>query len=455
VQVAGKLAADPELKVRAALDHAAERLGGRFEGQPAVEGAIRHVIGVTYKEMGLFSEAEQQLTQAMRLLIRARGANHEEVLTTAGELGAVYVNMGRPTQAEPLLARAAEGFRATRGDGDRATLSALNGLTLLVTGEKREALYDRILRAQQRVLGDEHPDTLGVMNNLAATYLDSGKYAGAERLYLHLVAVKTRVLGKDHPSTLLSTNYLGVAYRFQGRYAEAESVLTSLRDTRRRVLGPEHPDTLGTINSLALVYGAQGRDAEAEALLQQTLATRRRLLGDTHPNTIATLNNLAELYFKCGHLAEAEALFQRILEVRQRDLDPNHHNLVNVLSALGELKLDQQKFDDAERYLRDALRRREDGESDTWRRYYMQSLLGASVAALGRFEEAEPLLLAGHEGLVRQRRTIPAESQRLLGRAKGWLAGMYQDWGKPDKALAFLDPGMKPLRETGDRTDAR
>jgi hypothetical protein len=31
----------------------------------------------------------------------------------------------------------------------------------------------------------------------------------------------------------------------------------------------------------------------------------------------------------------------------------------------------------------------------------------------------------------------------VLTDVKGWLATMYRGWGKPDKALAFLEAGMK------------
>ena len=40
--------ADPDLKVRTALDRAAATIGDRFTGQPLVEASIRQTIGETY-----------------------------------------------------------------------------------------------------------------------------------------------------------------------------------------------------------------------------------------------------------------------------------------------------------------------------------------------------------------------------------------------------------------------
>ena len=49
---------DPDLKVRTALDRAATRIAGKFDAQPAVEASIRETIGRTYKDLGLYPEAQ-------------------------------------------------------------------------------------------------------------------------------------------------------------------------------------------------------------------------------------------------------------------------------------------------------------------------------------------------------------------------------------------------------------
>ena len=58
-----------------------------------------------------------------------------------------------------------------------------------------------------------------------------------------------------------------------------------------------------------------------------------------------------------------------------------------------------------------------------------ESALGASLGGLGRFQEAEPLLLRSYSILKEK-----AEAQRLVD--------LYESWGKPASALeyrAFLE----------------
>ncbi|MGA7929094.1 MAG: protein kinase, partial [Candidatus Sulfotelmatobacter sp.] len=72
-QAGPKTKPDPDLKVRTALDRAAERVGDRFEKQPEVEAAIRFTIGQTYTDLGLYPEARKQLEQALDLRRKVLG----------------------------------------------------------------------------------------------------------------------------------------------------------------------------------------------------------------------------------------------------------------------------------------------------------------------------------------------------------------------------------------------
>jgi tetratricopeptide (TPR) repeat protein len=73
-----------------------------------------------------------------------------------------------------------------------------------------EPLYRRVLEAHERVLGGEHPDTLGSLNNLALIFQSQGNYAQAEPLLRRALRANERVLGKEHPDTLKSVNECGV-----------------------------------------------------------------------------------------------------------------------------------------------------------------------------------------------------------------------------------------------------
>ena len=51
----------------------------------------------------------------------------------------------------------------------------------------------------KQVLGDDHPDTLTSMANLACTYRNQGRWKEAETLDVVVMEKRKQVLGDDHP----------------------------------------------------------------------------------------------------------------------------------------------------------------------------------------------------------------------------------------------------------------
>jgi len=88
----------------------------------------------------------------------------------------------------------------------------------------QEALEVGVLSTSRRVKGNEHPGTLNVMTNLAATYGKQGKLAEAEALLEETLATSRRVLGAGHPDTLSAARNLAIAHSKLGKDAEAEEL---------------------------------------------------------------------------------------------------------------------------------------------------------------------------------------------------------------------------------------
>ena len=186
------------------------------------------------------------------------------------------------------------------------------------------------------VLGPDHPDTLGVRNNLAGAYRSAGRLAEAIELYEQVLDECKRLLGTDHPDTLTVRNNLAVAYCSVGRFGEAVELFEQVLAERKRLLGTDHPDTLNTRNNLAHAYLSVGRFGEAVELFEQVLAERERVLGSDHPYTLNTRNNLAGAYDSVGRFAEAIDAWEELLPDCQRVLGADHPYTLAVCDNLAD-----------------------------------------------------------------------------------------------------------------------
>jgi tetratricopeptide (TPR) repeat protein len=178
---------------------------------------------------------------------------------------------------------------------DPTRLWAAAGFFAWAAGRSGEALalMVEVVEVCRRVLGEEHPETLTSLNNLAETRRALGDAEGARELHEQVVAVRRRVLGEEHPDTLTSLNNLAATLFALGDAEGARELHEQVVAVRRRVLGEEHPATLNSLNNLAAAHFALGDTEGARELVEQVVAVSRRVLGEKHPVTLTSLNNLA------------------------------------------------------------------------------------------------------------------------------------------------------------------
>ena len=109
-----------------------------------------------------------------------------------------------------------------------------------------------------KMLGEEHPDTLTALNNLAYSFDAVGNRQVALELHEKCYEARVRVLGEEHPDTLGSLSNLAGSYDITGNRQKAAELREKCYEALKRVLGEEHPDTLTSLHNLATGYGNLG-----------------------------------------------------------------------------------------------------------------------------------------------------------------------------------------------------
>jgi hypothetical protein len=92
------------------------------------------------------------------------------------------------------------------------------------------------------------------------------------------------------------------------------------------------------------------------------------------------------------------------------------------------------QFARAEPPLRECLTLRERNAPEAWTTFNTRSLLGEALLGQKKYAEAEPLLLAGYEGMKQREEKIPPQSNVCLRQAAERLVRLYDAWDKKDEA---------------------
>ena len=201
-----------------------------------------NALGNLQRTLGLYSEAQPRLEQALHIREKTLGPEHPDVAASLNNLAGLYQDQGKYTEAEPL--------------------------------------FQRALKIREKTLGPEHPDVASSLNNLALLYATQGKYAAAEPLYQRALKIDEKALGPEHPKVAIGLNNLAGLYKAQGKYAEAEPLYQRALKIWEKALGPEHPNVATGLKNYADMLRKMGREAEAEPLEARPRAIRAKQRGN-------------------------------------------------------------------------------------------------------------------------------------------------------------------------------
>jgi tetratricopeptide (TPR) repeat protein len=114
-------------------------------------------------------ESPRARPMGFRPAAQARGPL-TSTLTTVHNLGDLYSNQGRLTEAEQMYVRALAGREKALGPDHTTTLITVHNLGNLYNDQGKlaeaEQMYQRALLGLQNSLGSEHPSTMIVINNM-------------------------------------------------------------------------------------------------------------------------------------------------------------------------------------------------------------------------------------------------------------------------------------------------
>jgi eukaryotic-like serine/threonine-protein kinase len=433
------------------LDQAAAQLEGEAIGDPLAVARMQMILGNSQVGLGYPEKAIPLFAKARATFTDQLGPDDPETLTSMNDLAWGYLAAGKFDLALPLCQETLELRKAKLGPDDPDTLQTMNNLAVGYGDIGRDGLalplYEKTFELRKARLGPDHFDTIQSMGNLGLAYLVAGSFDRALPLLDEAVKRWRKKRGPDDGITLIAMNNLAGGYQVAGMLDRAVPLFKQTLQGRQKKLGLFHPLTLQSMNNLALAYQEAGQLKLALPLYEETLQRRKESLRPGHPDLIQSMNNLAWGYLEGGKPDRAVPLYEEALKLTKAILPPGHPKTLTIMNSLGFSYIRAGQYAKAEPFLRECLAVREKQEADSWRTFATKSLLGTALLGQKRYSEAEPLLLAGYQGMKARGARIPKPHRVRLIEALQAIAQYYQATGKPDKAKEW----QQKLAETRDK----
>ncbi len=435
------------------LDTGAERVAAQLQSEPDLQAELLQVVGSLYDSLGRYDEAERVLRRSLEIMEGLDSDPRELRAQGLQRLAGVYFERADYEQAEAYGRASVERFEAYSRRDRLAYARALAQLAITLSEaskyEEADPLHRQSLAMYLKLEGEGSGAVAAAQHDLAQHLKWQGRFDEAEPLYREALRSKIARLGDGHDSVALTQGNLGVMLGQRGDYEEAEPLLRAAYDTNRRILGPGHPTTVLRLNNLSMFYYVTADYATAEPLMREALSHNRRLFGEENERVATNLHNLANMLVATGRLHEALPLHRDSLDIRKRVLDADHPRTAQSLKSLGRLQLTLGHRADAESLLTQA-RSIADRSLSPGHPIYISVLVahGAMLLASAEHEPAEDTLRQavslGEEHLAADSRDL-AEARSLLGRC---LIAV----GRGDEARPLLDAAVTTLL-AGTRTD--
>jgi serine/threonine protein kinase len=391
--------------------------------------------------------AVNQHAEALKLreetlaLRRYKLGPHLDTFTSMEVLAKSYAKFARHADAIRLRAEALEGHKTKLGPDHFRTLRSMTDLAHSYAAAGRHAdaltLREDTLKLRLAKLGPDHEQTLLSMGHLADSYQQAARHQDAQKLREEILQRRQATLGRDHRVTLRAMDALVSTLVKGGNLTAAEAMARECVERSRQSLGEDDPFTLYVMDALGRIYLDQEAPAKAEPLAIHILATFRRVRGNQHPKTSEAVRFLARVYGDLGKSREATPLLFDFLAEERAIATGDSLRLAAALHILGNNLVLEQRYSEAEPYLRECLAIRAEKLPNDWRTYNSQSNLGASLLGQKKYAEAEPHLLQGYAGMASEKRHILSGNAIQIPESLQRLVALYEAWEKPDEAAKW------------------
>ena len=217
-------------------------------------------------------------------------------------------------------------------------------------------LEQEVVNKKMRILGENDPNTLTSMGNLAWMFSKMGRTA--EAVELEKVARKTLKENSSYTFPNMRNIPWKCCHKCQPHVANEEMDRNFERSTdshddtldttqshtvmdsewqlpeseeqveeSKRKLRENHPCTLSRMKDLAVTYWVAERTAEAASLLEEVVEKSKEVFGEDHTNTLAIMEYIALIYWYQGQHTQLLRLEEELDDMTRSASRENHHHL--------------------------------------------------------------------------------------------------------------------------------
>ena len=404
---------------------------------------------VTDFMLGLFEESEagRRLTDtvtARALLARgeARAAELSSQPAMQAQmldvLGRLHAQLGQNARAKSLFEQALSIRRRLYGENHPDYVSTLANLADAVyrTDEPSSvvALHRKVLDARRRLSGDDDPKTVDALWGLARALHRTGDAKAAVPLFDQWLATISRLPRSQTPERAAQLVAVAEFLEYRNELDRAEPLHREALAIRRAMYGERHHLVAASIADLGNFYEMSHRHELAEPLLRQSIDMLRPIYPDGSPQLAAILRMRSNVLSHMGRHTDALPVAREVESLYRRFFGDSSVDVARAMLDVSTSLTGTGAYVEAESVAREAIGKLRSRLGDKSAMIDVSNVtLANALRGQRRFAEAEVLLLAAFK------RFDPPKpiTRNWHDIAAGGLVKLYEAQQRPEEAAKY------------------
>ena len=370
----------------------------RGENDPATLNSLG-TLSAACAALGKFESAEEYAQQVYDAYKKALGEEHPETQKSLLDLSNIYMAFGLDNRAYPLLCRILD-IRKRVYDAEHPDAhyspERLEILTKDLGKPIRNLEYSREKYEDARkALGDDHPDTMEALRDLAHSFSAILDNDMAAMLFEQLYEIQKRVLGERNQKTLETLYYLAQEYMNLFHYKHDIHAFDKHKPaidcyTKFYEAGADNPELSDKIKTaLSVLADDYNKTHDYEAALGYYMKLHEIMTNDGERGITFqdNLMHIADMYKQLEQYESALEYYKQVYDSAQNRL--SDHKLADLLEHLADCCVEVGDYASAVNYDRMNYELQKEKYGDTRSTLSALSCLGDSCRLNGQIEQAK------------------------------------------------------------------
>jgi CHAT domain-containing protein len=329
------------------------------EWRPAYISALETQAKL-YGIKGLFDEAEDNLDQTRKLILKAEVPMGDE-LSTAKELSSLFIQLGRYSSTDKLLNNLITEYERLFGKNTLRLIDPLvdKGRILLAKGDYTEAerVASRSNQIALSIYGDNSTKTAPTQKLLADIYYTLGDYDKAEINVSKAITSQQKQFGRSHVEVAKSLSQLALIKFYKGDNKQnVEKLMIESRDIMANKLGKENPQYAEILKNVAVLYISEQKfDIAFNSLTVAEGIWKAKTGRKNNINTASIYTLTGDVYYQQRNYKKAKEFYIKAKDLYEKFFSVTHPEYVKVLSKLSKVLYMEKDFKNSKKYIEESL----------------------------------------------------------------------------------------------------